>query len=112
MLHSMKETGKLVSPILMLLLFCSAFAQTNPAEDLFKSKCATCHGPDGAAKTTMGSVLKIRDLKSDEVQKQTDSELNQIITKGKNKMPGFDGKLKKEQIQQLVSFIRQLAKKQ
>src|SRR5437867_8647184 len=100
----------------MLLVIClpsaiSSFAQTNPAEDLFKSKCASCHGPDGGAKTTMGTMLKIRDLKSDDVQKQTDADLHQIIAKGKNKMPAFDGKLRKEQIDQLVGFIRQLAKK-
>ncbi len=116
MVHSMREGWKLVPAMLMMLVICfmypSSFAQTDPAEDLFKSKCATCHGPDGAAKTTMGTMLKIRDLKSDDVQKQSDAELNRIITKGKNKMPAFDGKLKKEQIDQLVGFIRQLAKKQ
>ena len=110
-----KNGWKVVTLILMFLLigFASrnSFAQTNPAEDLFKSKCAMCHGPDGAAKTPMGSALKIRDLKSEEVQKQSDADLTQVVAKGKNKMPAFDGKLKKEQIDQLVAFIRQLAKK-
>jgi len=108
----MKKEWKLILPILMLAMhgFGSArsFAQTNPAEDLFKSKCSTCHGPDGAGKTTMGAMLKIRDLRSDDVQKQTDADLNRIITKEKNKMPSFDGKVKKEQVDQLVAYIRQL----
>jgi len=114
MVRSTNQGWKLLFVPMLLaaaLLSPGSSAQGNPAEDVFKSKCAACHGPDGGAKTTMGSMLKIRDLRSDEVQKQNDSELNQIITKGKNKMPAFDGKLKKEEIQQLVVFIRQLAKK-
>lgn len=58
----------------------------------------------------MGKMLKIRDLRSEDVQKQTDADLNGIITKGKNKMPAFDGKLKKEEIEQLVTYIRELGK--
>ena len=115
MVYMMNEVRKLVPPILMLLLICLvssiSVAQTNPGEDLFKSKCASCHGPDGAGKTTLGTMLKIRDLGSADVQKQADADLNRIITKGKNKMPAFDGKLKKEQIEQLVGYVRELAKK-
>jgi cytochrome c6 len=99
--------------VLLAALFVSPmlFAETHPGEDVFKAKCASCHGADGAGKTTMGSMLKIRDLGSPEVQKQSDAELNRIITKGKNKMPAFEGKLKKEQIEQLVGYIRELGKK-
>ena len=86
-------------------------AQTSPVEDLFKGKCASCHGPDGGGKTAMGTMLKIRDLRSDDVQKQTDADLNRIVTKGKNKMPAFDGKLKREQIEQLVGYVSELGKK-
>ncbi len=116
MRHSRKEGWKPVAAALMLLSICliapRSVAQTSPGEDAFKAKCASCHGPDGAGKTVMGTALKIRDLRSDEVQKQTDSDLNRMITKGKNKMPGFDGKLKKEQIEQLVRYVRELGKKQ
>ncbi len=80
-------------------------------ESLFKSKCAMCHGPDGAGKTTMGQALKIPDLHSADVQKLSDAELNTIVAKGKNKMPAYEGKLSKEQITLLVGYIRDLAKK-
>lgn len=86
-------------------------AGPNPGEAVYKTKCAVCHGPDGAGKTVMGGKLKARDLRSAEVQKETDAELAQIITKGKEKMPSYEGKLTKEQIGQLVSYIRELAKK-
>ena len=110
-----KEASKPVSATLVLLVASLIvpvlIAQTNPSENIFKSKCATCHGPDGAGKTTMGTMLKIRDLRSEDVQKQPDADLNRIIAKGKNKMPAFDGKLKKEQIEQLVTYVRELGKK-
>ncbi len=78
---------------------------------LYKAKCAMCHGPDGKGETPMGKRLTVRDLGSPDVQKQTDAELNTIITKGKNKMPVFGGKLTAEQIGQLVAHIRDLGKK-
>jgi mono/diheme cytochrome c family protein len=113
--HLMKQGWKSVLAAVMLVTaFCTAppsVAQTSPGEDLFKAKCASCHGPDGAGKTVMGTALKIRDLRSEDVQKQTDADLNRIIAKGKNKMPAFDGKLKKEQIEQLVGYVRELGKK-
>ncbi len=115
MQHSMNFGWKLALATLILLAICfvtpRSVAQTSPAADLFKSKCAACHGPDGAGKTAMGTALKIRDLQSEDVQKQADADLDRIISKGKNKMPAFDGKLKKEQIEQLVAFIREIGKK-
>lgn len=83
----------------------------NPGEALFKSKCAACHGPDGKGETTMGKTLKIRDLGSAAVQSQSTAQLTEIVTKGKNKMPAYDGKITKEQIGQLVAYVRELGKK-
>lgn len=78
--------------------------------DIFKSKCAACHGATGAGDTAMGKNLKLRDLGSADVQKQSDEELTNIITNGKGKMPKYDGKLTKEQITEVVKYIRTLKK--
>jgi cytochrome c6 len=80
-------------------------------ESLFKGKCAMCHGADGSGKTTMGEKLKIPDLHSADVQKKSDADLKTIIGKGKDKMPGYESKLSKEQIDKLLEFIRELGKK-
>lgn len=80
-------------------------------ESLFKAKCAMCHGTDGSGKTAMGEKMKIRDLHSADVQKQTEDELHTIIAKGKNKMPTYEAKLSKEQIDKLVAHIRTFGKK-
>lgn len=79
-------------------------------EDLFKSKCAMCHGADGSGNTMMGKKYNIKDLRSEEVQKMTDAQLEEIITKGKDKMPAYEGKLTKDQISDLVKYIRTLKK--
>jgi cytochrome c6 len=84
-------------------------AQDGPT--LYKTKCAMCHGADGKGETPMGKKLNVRDLSSPEVQKQTDAELTTIISKGKGKMPPFEGKLTAEQIGQVVAQIRELGKK-
>jgi cytochrome c6 len=78
---------------------------------LFKSKCAPCHSPDGSGSGPAGKAMHIRDLRSHDVQKQTDAELTAIITNGKGGMPPSKGKLTDDQIKQLVAFIRTLAKK-
>jgi cytochrome c6 len=85
-------------------------AQQNGA-DLFKSKCAMCHGADGKGDTPVGKSLKLRDLGSDDVQKQTDAQLTDITTNGKGKMPAYKDKLSNDQIKQLVAFMRTLKKK-
>jgi len=55
--------------------------------------------------------MKLRDLRSADVQKQTDEELTAWIANGKGAMPAYKDKLTSDQIKQLVEFIRQLAKK-
>jgi mono/diheme cytochrome c family protein len=95
----------------MLLLLGLPARAEETGENLFKGKCGMCHGPDGAGKTMMGEKLKISDLRSADVQKKTDADLKAIIIKGKDKMPAYETKLNKEQIDKLVAHIRDLAKK-
>jgi mono/diheme cytochrome c family protein len=85
-------------------------AAVSPGEVLFQGRCAMCHGPDGAGKTLVGEKLKIRDLRSEAVQKQTDAELNQIVTSGRGRMAAYQNKLTGEQIAQVVTYIRDLGK--
>jgi cytochrome c6 len=95
----------------ILIVAPSAIAGGGPdGSAIYKSKCAMCHGPDGAGQTTMGKNLKLRDMRSAEVQKQTDAELGKWIADGKGKMPSYKGKLTPTDIDALVGFIRTLKK--
>jgi cytochrome c6 len=95
-----------------LIGFCAEASPAQSAgETLFKTKCAACHGPDGKGEVPMGKKLGARNLSSTEVQGQSDAQLADVVTKGKNKMPAYAGKLTKEQIPDLVAYIRELGKK-
>lgn len=95
-----------------LITFRASSSQAQSAgETLFKTKCAACHGPDGKGEVPMGKKLGARNLASTEVQSQSDAQLVEVVTKGKNKMPSYDGKLKSDEIKALVVYIRELAKK-
>jgi len=100
----MKKTAIVLITLLIALPLLADGAAT------YKAKCAMCHGPDGAGQTTMGKNLKLRDLRSAEVQKQTDADLAKWITDGKGKMPSYKGKLSDADIHALVAFIRTLKK--
>ncbi len=92
--------------VMAVVAYAPISALAGAGEDLYKSKCAMCHGADGTGDTAMGKKLNIRNLKSPEVQKETDAQLTEIITKGKNKMPEYGSKLKPEEIKQVVAAIR------
>lgn len=103
-----------LASLLTILMLVASVASASPAPgaaELYKSKCATCHGADGTGQTAVGKSMKIRDLTSADVQKQTDADLQKIITDGKGKMTGFKSKLSVADISSLVAYIRGIAKK-
>ena len=59
----------------------------------------------------MGKNLHLRNLGSEEVQKQKGEEIEKIITDGKGKMPAYKGKLSEAEIDALVKYIRAFAPK-
>jgi mono/diheme cytochrome c family protein len=81
-------------------------------QTLFMTKCVPCHGKDGTAKTAMGRALGAFDLHSAVVQKLTDAEIYTQIDKGRGNMPPFGSSLDTTQINDLVSYVRSLGKKQ
>jgi ubiquinol-cytochrome c reductase cytochrome c subunit len=83
---------------------------TAAGENLFKSHCVLCHGTDATGNTTMGKQLKARNLHSAIVQKKSDAELKHVITDGEGNMPPFSAQLTSAQIDQLVTYVRQLGK--
>lgn len=100
-----------------LFIFCVILITASPvraqvdAAKIFKTNCTLCHGADGSGNTSTGKAMKAKDLRSDEVQKQSDAALTDVITKGRGKMPVFGSKLSPDTIKSLVAYIRQLPKK-
>ena len=105
----MKNLLKVVLAVMTFALVFSTWSLADSGAD-FKAKCAMCHGADGKGDTAMGKKFAVKDMGSADVQGKSDADLNTIITKGKDKMPAYDGKLTKEQIDGLVKYIRTLKK--
>jgi len=102
---------RFVVPALGIFFLLVAPLRAQDAATLYKSKCAACHGADGKGSTAAGTKLGAHDFASPEVQKETDEQLVEIVTNGKNKMPSYKGKIPDDQIKGLVAYIRGLAKK-
>jgi len=76
--------------------------------------CAMCHGKTGDGKGDLAADmnLKIPDYHDPAALKdKTDGELFYIIQKGKGDMPAEGDRAKKDDIWNLVNYIRSLAKK-
>jgi cytochrome c553 len=108
------KTSRLMMVVLAtavaLFLVVPTLSYAEGAADLYKAKCAACHGADGAGKP----AAKIPSLISDEVKAMSDADLTTAIAEGgKNKKAthAFQAKgLTPDQIKMLVSYIRGLKK--
>jgi cytochrome c6 len=78
------------------------------AADTFKTKCAMCHGENGAGKG------KVPALSAPDAQKMSDADLKAAIEKGtktpNGMMPAYGTKLPADQVDALVKYVRSLKK--
>jgi mono/diheme cytochrome c family protein len=96
--------------MLCCLALPSAMRAQSDTAKIFKTNCTLCHGADGSGDNPTGKAFHAKDLRSAEVQKQTDAELAELITKGKGKMPAFGAKIKPDDVAKLVAYLRALPK--
>src|SRR5438876_5084850 len=76
---------------------------------IFMKNCKECHGEKGAGgpvKLEDGTRLKVPSLREGHALHHPDSDFLKQITKGGDGMPAFKDKLKPEEIDDLVRFIR------
>jgi mono/diheme cytochrome c family protein len=85
----------------------------------WKAKCSSCHGEDGKGATEQGKKMGVRDMTSAEFAKETDAKMKESITNGlkqKSKdgkaqeMEPYKDKLKPEEIDNLVAYVKSLKK--
>src|SRR5215470_12526189 len=89
--------------VMTVVVVAAAMLPTTAKSDgatVFKQKCAVCHGADGKGETATGKANKLRDLRSADVQKQSDAELTTIIESGKKKMPAYGKNLTPDQVKE------------
>jgi cytochrome c6 len=105
----MKKAAALILVILVVSFLAplSLPASADAGKATFSTKCAVCHGADGA-----GKVKGTPNLGGADVQKKTDAELASFIAEGGGKPThAFKNKgLTDEQIKDTVAYIRTLKK--
>lgn len=104
---------------LLVVMSClPAFGTSSPppASRLYRRHCVSCHGNDGKAQTSKGKFSHARDLT--DAQWQTDVSDERIfnsIMNGRNvrgNMPAFSDKLKENDVNALVTYVRGFKGKQ
>jgi mono/diheme cytochrome c family protein len=114
--HTLTHSTMLPVVLSVLLLLTVSTLRASPGPDkaatagTFRTKCAMCHGPDGAG-SAVGKSMNVPDLRSSVVQNTADAELAQIISNGKGGMPAFKSSLSDDQIQALATYVRSLHQK-
>lgn len=78
---------------------------------LFDKSCKTCHGATGVANPNIAKMMKvdIKDLGSPEIQKMSDEDMKETITKGKGKMKPVKTVAGKD-LDNVVAYVRTLKK--
>jgi mono/diheme cytochrome c family protein len=78
------------------------------ARESYTKNCVGCHMEkgEGGSVTVDGHKLKVPSLREGHALKHPDSEFLEQITKGGDGMPAFKDKLKPEDMDALVRFIR------
>jgi mono/diheme cytochrome c family protein len=88
----------------------------SPAERTWKAKCAACHGDDGKAQTDQGKKMGMKDLTA--AKDLTDDKIRKAILDGikeekdgkKKEMDAFKDKLRPDQIDALIPYVKSLVK--
>jgi mono/diheme cytochrome c family protein len=80
---------------------------------VYASDCAMCHGKEGAGDGDLAADmhLKLRDYRDPaSLKEMTDAAIFSTIDKGKGQMMGEEGRMKPDQIWDVVNYVRSLAK--
>jgi mono/diheme cytochrome c family protein len=81
-------------------------------QTIFKKNCQMCHGEKGLGDGPAGQRLKPKPANLADksgMEKLSDGELFEAITKGKNPMPAFEHKLNETDRWHVINFIRTFA---
>jgi mono/diheme cytochrome c family protein len=114
-----RKTTWLGALALSLVIEIGSGAQARPGpadEQLFRSRCASCHGVDGRADTPAGKAVGATSWEhNSKLQGMSDAQIANLIRTGVKKdgvvkMPPVTD-LTNEQIQGLVAYVRSLEKR-
>jgi mono/diheme cytochrome c family protein len=88
-----------------------ARAQAKTGTDIFRVRCAMCHGPQGRGDGPMAASLNPRPVDFTDASKRLvtiDSAVAGLIRRGRRGMPPFAQTLSAAQVDSVVAFIKTL----
>ena len=92
--------------LITLLLPGPSAGDETDGKSIYASKCARCHGVDGTPKKFAKQSHAFND---DTWQKETPiSELEQVISEGRGRMPSYQKRLTPEQIKLVAAYLKTL----
>lgn len=97
--------NKMVIAIVLAVLAAPMVVFADGRSD-YKAKCAGCHGANGMVNPKKAKALQV-DFKKLTLtsSKMNKTDMTATIEKGKDKMPGFEKELTKDQIEAIVDYI-------
>ena len=81
--------------------------------EMFKDRCARCHGEDGRGQTVIGQMVGAPNF-TDETwwnEEKGERRFVRTITEGKGEMPAFGKKLTRSEIRALAAYVKTFRKK-
>ena len=96
--------------LLAVLLAGSVSFGQSSAEALYKSKCQMCHGEKGLADSGAGKAMKVKPVTDPDVKKMSEAQMVDAVKNGMGKMQPYKDKLTDAQINDVVTYFRNLAK--
>lgn len=106
----MNKQIRTAAMMLMAISFAGSAFALNPGADVYRTKCAMCHGADGLAASPTAKNFKVLSFKDPEMLKASDAQFIASTRDGKGKMPAYKDKLTDMQIKDVVLYIRTLQK--
>lgn len=92
---------KMFALVIVATMAMPLFAAADGAA-LYKTKCAACHGADGAKAMP---ALGVKQVNTPAVKAMGTAGVSSIISKGQGKMPAFAGKLTDEEIGAVAKYV-------
>ena len=99
----MRRLSASIAVAALVISACGGSTEGKLGVELFEGTCATCHRPDGSGAGSFPAINA-----GSKAAGFTDEQIAGVIRAGPGAMPSFQKKLTEEQIESLVSFLRQL----
>ncbi len=103
----MRSIHSVLGLVAVVALVSSLSLADDAGKALFDRKCAMCHGKDGVAKTMAAGSANLNDPEWQEANPV--ESIVTVITEGKGKMKGYDGRLTEAKIKQIADYVKTLS---